>query len=72
MPIYIAEISPTHIRGRVSSLIGPTLGLGILFGYVGNIVLSGLEFGWRIAQSISCVIAIIFVVAVHFIPRSPR
>ncbi len=70
--MYIAEISPPSIRGRVSSLIGPTIGFGILTGYVANLLLSRLEFGWRVAQSLLCVFGLVFTVAVLFVPRSPR
>ncbi len=71
--MYIAEISPPSIRGIASSLIGssligPTIGLGILTGYVANLLLSRLEFGWRVAQSLLCMIGLLFTVAVLFVP----
>ena len=71
-PVYIAEIAPKHIRGRLSSLIGPFFALGILTGYATNLGLSQVESGWRISRLIVCFLGCAYIFGVAFLPNSPR
>ncbi len=71
-PVYIAEISPKHIRGSLTSLIGITVSLGILTGYITNLLLFDKPYGWRISRLIGCLISCIFVVGLTLVPMTPR
>ena len=71
-PVYISEISPPHIRGRLSSLIGPFLAMGLILGYVANIGLSQVDAGWRASTLLTTLFGCVYIVGVAFIPSSPR
>ena len=81
-PMYIAEISPTAIRGRMVSLNQMTIVLGILAAQVVNMLLArdtsvaaeqawNLEWGWRWMFWAETVPAALFLVMSFFIPESP-
>ncbi|KAF8769260.1 hypothetical protein HU200_006771 [Digitaria exilis] len=73
-PVYISEISPAMTRGSFASFPEIFGSLGILLGYVSNLVFAGLADGinWHVmlAAGILPSISIVFVVMV--IPESPR
>lgn len=81
-PMYIAEVSPTEIRGRMVSLNQMTIVLGILMAQVVNMLLArdtsvaesqawNLEWGWRWMFWAETVPAAIFLVMSFAIPESP-
>ncbi|MDR1720517.1 MAG: sugar porter family MFS transporter [Dysgonamonadaceae bacterium] len=84
-PMYIAEISPSAIRGRFVSINQLTIVLGILAAQVvnwliaepiaegENILLSwNGQMGWRWMFWASGVPAVLFFLLLFFIPESPR
>ena len=81
-PMYIAEVSPTEIRGRMVSLNQMTIVLGILAAQVANLVLAkdtsvaefqswNVEWGWRWMFWAETVPAALFLLMSFFIPESP-
>lgn len=81
-PMYIAEVSPTEIRGRMVSLNQMTIVLGILIAQVVNMLLArdtsvaesqawNLEWGWRWMFWAETVPAALFLIMSFFIPESP-
>ena len=81
-PMYIAEVSPAHIRGRMVSLNQMTIVLGILGAQIVNMLLArdttdpvsqawNLEWGWRWMFWAETLPAAIFLVMSFFIPESP-
>ena len=81
-PMYIAEVSPTEIRGRMVSLNQMTIVLGILAAQVVNMLLArdtsvaecqawNLEWGWRWMFWAETVPAALFLLMSFFIPESP-
>ncbi|MGH9403869.1 MAG: sugar porter family MFS transporter [Terriglobia bacterium] len=74
-PMYIAEIAPAEWRGRLVGFFQVNIVVGILVAYVSNFVIGSLQLGaseWRWELGISGVPAAIFLIALFFIPRSPR
>ncbi|GHU61224.1 MFS transporter [Bacteroidia bacterium] len=84
-PMYIAEISPTQVRGRFVSINQLTIVLGILSAQVVNWLLADAvlpgedilnswngQWGWRWMFWAGAVPAGLFFVTVFFIPESPR
>ena len=81
-PMYIAEVSPANIRGRLVSLNQMTIVLGILAAQIVNMLLAretsdpanmawNLAWGWRWMFWAETVPAAAFLVMAFFIPESP-
>ena len=72
-PMYIAEISPAKIRGRLVALNQLAIVVGILLSYFSNWVLvdTGIN-NWRYMLVAEILPAITFLVGLFFIPESPR
>ncbi|MGE5570854.1 MAG: sugar porter family MFS transporter [Rhodospirillales bacterium] len=72
-PLYIAEVSPARIRGRLVSLNQMAIVTGILLAYFINWLLSYAgPHGWRWMFASAAVPAIAFFIALFFVPESPR
>ena len=82
-PAYISEITPAHIRGRLSSIQQVAIIVGLTAAFMSNYVLAGSagssvsEFwlgfeAWRWMFWIEMVPAAIFFFALFMIPESPR
>lgn len=81
-PMYIAEVSPAGIRGRMVSLNQMTIVLGILAAQVVNMLLArdtsvaesqawNTEWGWRWMFWAETLPAALFLLMSFFIPESP-
>jgi sugar porter (SP) family MFS transporter len=72
-PLYIAEISPRAIRGRLVSLNQMAIVTGILLAYFVNWLFSFAgPSSWRWMFASAAVPSIAFLVALLFVPESPR
>jgi SP family arabinose:H+ symporter-like MFS transporter len=74
-PMYIAEIAPAKLRGRLVGVFQFNVVLGILVAYFSNYVISLLRFGaseWRWELGVTALPAALFFVMLFTIPRSPR
>lgn len=72
-PMYIAEISPAKVRGRMTALFQFNVIFGILMAYVSNYLLR--EAGgepWRWMLGVAGIPAFIFFSLLFIIPESPR
>ena len=72
-PMYIAEISPAKIRGRMTAMFQFNVISGILIAYVSNYLLR--EVGaepWRWMLGVAGIPASLFLVLLFIIPESPR
>ena len=81
-PMYIAEVSPADIRGRMVSLNQMTIVLGILAAQIVNMLLArdttvvesqawNVAWGWRWMFWAETLPAALFLVMSFFIPESP-
>jgi SP family sugar:H+ symporter-like MFS transporter len=82
-PAYISEISPARLRGRLASIQQVAIVFGLFAAFVSNYLLanyagaSTAEFwlgfeAWRWMFWIELIPALLFLVALMFIPESPR
>lgn len=72
-PIYISEISPANVRGKMVALFQFNIVLGILIAYLSNYLLQGVgEGAWRWMLGVETVPALVFVLLVLLVPKSPR
>ena len=74
-PMYIAEVSPAKLRGRLVGFFQFNVVFGILVAYFSNYVISLQHFGaseWRWELGVTAIPAALFFVMLFTIPRSPR
>lgn len=72
-PAYVSEIAPANQRGKLVSLYQFNIVLGILIAFLSNYLLrnTGAQ-PWRWMVGIEALPALIYILFVLFIPRSPR
>ena len=87
-PMYIAEISPPNLRGRLVSLNQMAIVIGILLAQIVNWLIArpvppgateaailaswNGQWGWRWMFGVTTVPSILFLVAAFLVPESPR
>jgi sugar porter (SP) family MFS transporter len=74
-PMYIAEISPAPLRGRLVAVTQFNIVLGILLAFFSNYLVAQLRLGaaeWRWMFGVEAVPAAAFFFLLFFTPASPR
>ncbi|HEY9755915.1 MAG TPA: sugar porter family MFS transporter [Oculatellaceae cyanobacterium] len=74
-PIYIAELAPASWRGRLVGMFQINIVIGILLAYFSNYLIGLQNLGlneWRYQLGVSGLPALLFLVMLFGIPRSPR
>lgn len=74
-PMYIAEISPARLRGRLVALAQFNIVLGILLAFLSNYVVSLFDFGadeWRWMFGVEAIPALAYYLLLFRAPMSPR
>ncbi len=76
-PMYIAEVAPPNIRGRLVSLQQLAIVTGILIAYMSNSLIAHIPsiietLKWRWMLGAEVVPAVIYFVLLFFVPESPR
>jgi MFS transporter, SP family, arabinose:H+ symporter len=74
-PVYIAELAPAKLRGRLVGLFQINIVVGILLAYFSNYVIGTLGLGlgeWRWQLGVAAVPALIFFIMLFGIPQSAR
>lgn len=72
-PMYIAEISPANIRGRLVAFFQFNVTVGLLLAYTSNYLFSGVgDHAWRWMLGIVAVPSLLFFCLAFAIPESPR
>ena len=70
-PLYISEIAPVDIRGKLVSINQVALTSGIVFSYLIDYAFAGSE-AWRWMFAMAVIPAAAFGIGLVFIPDSPR
>jgi len=74
-PVYIAELAPARIRGRLVGMFQINIVIGILLAYLSNFVIARQGLGaveWRWQFGVAALPAVLFLVMLFAIPQSPR
>lgn len=78
-PMYIAEVSPASIRGRMVSIYQLAIVIGIQVVYFANYFIAGQgetawneAVGWRWMFGSEALPALLFLSALFFVPETPR
>jgi sugar porter (SP) family MFS transporter len=70
-PLYISEISPASVRGKLVSLNQLMITIGILVSYLADYALTASR-GWRWMFGLAAIPGLILLIGLLFVPESPR
>jgi len=74
-PVYLAELAPAKMRGRLVGIFQINIVVGILIAYLSNYLISRIQIGsteWRWQLGVAAVPAVFFLLMLLGIPQSPR
>jgi sugar porter (SP) family MFS transporter len=72
-PLFISEIAPAHLRGRLAGTFQFNIVLGILIAFVSNSLLGGMgENAWRWMLGVEAIPALLYSLLCFTLPESPR
>lgn len=71
-PMYIAEISPSHWRGRFVAFFQFNIVLGIVVAYFSNYWINGIAHDWQWMLGVESIPALLFAILLYTVPESPR
>src|SRR6476646_11512011 len=70
-PMYISEVAPAHVRGRLAASFQLMIVTGIFVAYLTNFLFVGMgDSAWRWMLGIMIVPAALFAILLRFIPES--
>ncbi|GBG63779.1 hypothetical protein CBR_g39323 [Chara braunii] len=72
VPLYISEVAPTDIRGKLGTVNQLCICIGILGALVAGLPLAGNPVWWRTMFSLAAVPAVLLGIGMQFCPESPR
>ena len=75
VPLYLAEMAPTHMRGRMVTINELMIVTGQLLAFVMNAILDQVIHDphvWRIMLGVAAIPAVCLLVGLFFLPDSPR
>lgn len=72
VPMYMGEISPQAIRGRISGLNQLMITIGMLVSYGINYAFIGVFEGWRWMLGGAVIPALVLFIGAFILPESPR
>lgn len=72
-PMYIAEIAPPKLRGRLGGMFQFNIVLGILIAFVSNSLLAGIgQNAWRWMLGVAAFPSLLYALGCLLLPESPR
>jgi sugar porter (SP) family MFS transporter len=71
-PVYISEIAPPDIRGRLVTFFQLAVTIGILVAYLVGLAFANADEGWRWMLGLGAVPALALVIGIVRLPASPR
>ncbi|CAN6725748.1 unnamed protein product [Malus baccata var. baccata] len=74
VPVYLAEIAPTKIRGALNMGFQMAITIGILVAGLVNFGTAKIKggFGWRISLALAAVPSLLMTIAAIFLPDTPN
>ncbi|OWM66365.1 probable polyol transporter 6 [Punica granatum] len=73
-PVYISEVAAPSARGMLTGISEVCISVGILSGYVSNLVFArmALRLGWRLMLGIAAAPSLMLALGILQMPESPR
>jgi sugar porter (SP) family MFS transporter len=72
VPLYISELSPTHVRGALVSINQLAITIGILIAYIVDLGFANFDEGWRWMFLVGLIPSLILAIGMFFVPETPR
>jgi sugar porter (SP) family MFS transporter len=72
VPVYISEVSPSHIRGKLMTFQQLMITIGIAVSYWIDLLFVHLGMGWRPMFAVAAIPGLILLIGMLFNPESPR
>jgi MFS transporter, SP family, galactose:H+ symporter len=72
VPLYISELSPTHVRGALVSINQLAITVGIFASYIVDLGFANFDEGWRWMFLVGLVPSLILGIGMFFLPETPR
>ncbi|KAI5064139.1 hypothetical protein GOP47_0020809 [Adiantum capillus-veneris] len=72
VPLYLSEMAPSRLRGRLTTMFQVAIGLGGTSAFLVNYgTVNIIPWGWRLSLSLAFVPALIITIAFAFLPDLP-
>ncbi|MEO6456026.1 MAG: sugar porter family MFS transporter [Ginsengibacter sp.] len=71
-PVYISEISPPEMRGRLVAMFQFNIVLGIVISYFSNYLIGASDASWRWMLGVQAFPSLLFLILLKYVPESPR
>ena len=71
VPLYLSEIAPKDMRGRIASLNQLMIVVGILAAFIVNAILAS-SGDWRLMLGLAAIPSLILLLGMAFMPETPR
>jgi MFS transporter, SP family, sugar:H+ symporter len=71
VPLYLAEVAPTDVRGAIASLNQLMIVVGILAAFIVNAILAS-SGNWRLMLGLAAAPSLILLAGMVFMPETPR
>ena len=72
VPLYISEVSPTHVRGALVSINQLLITVGIFASYLVDLGFANVDEGWRWMFLVGLFPALVLGIGMIFLPETPR
>lgn len=72
VPMFISELAPPHLRGRLVSLNQLLIVTGIMLAYLANYSLHGISHDWRWMFGLAVIPSLLFGAGILLLDESPR
>ncbi len=72
VPLYISELSPSHVRGALVSINQLAITIGIFASYLVDLGFATTHEGWRWMFVVGVIPSLILGIGMFFLPDSPR
>lgn len=72
VPVFITELAPAQVRGRLVSINQLMIVTGIMLAYLANFALHGVPHDWRWMVGIAIVPSVVFGLGILSLAESPR
>jgi MFS transporter, sugar porter (SP) family len=72
VPVYVSEVAPSNLRGKLGTLGQLAIALGIALAYGVDLFFTQLGTGWRPMFIAAAAPAVLFIIGMLFVPETPR